>query len=1023
MHSPTVTRLPISVICLTTHLSHEAVGVQTCHGLIVFCATPFPVQFLPLLLRRLTLVSAVGVGIPAAVGIGWVANALRIARGVPELASVLSEGVPQVSVESLGGSGLGSVPGVENVGSSQHGSGNSGQPGSSDPWETVPDDEVSDPVDSTPDEEFHSAKEYQSGEGDVDEHTESGDDGRPDDVTENPDERIEDWLDEVEDEVSRDEGQDQDWRDEVQEEEPLDEAQHASENSGPRIPENMHDLDADTIESAKELEGTLEETGYTSEQIKQLMDRFRADCAEVEAWAKTQQEAAQGAAPDAGPESGGTAEGSFGGIAWHMPDPDYSAASDEGWQRMMDEGFTAESGGTSVFDWAAEAAAQVVGGVVGVGGATTGGVAGAIDSMAAQMAADVATSGAGAGEVIDALISAGVPAGHAQYTSQVISHDIKMLPEAGPSNAARNAALKIISKAVTPQGMAISEAATTAMGGHPGKSVADALREAGVPEDAVDKTIKDVKAAYDGAAGKPALQRSAAVINAISNAFPPDSAETSSGGLRAPNQDLVGKVARALVNAAGTSYNFWHVYPSAVYHVLKNYQGKESPEVSETLSKILDNGPPPQTGSWWGITFPFQRLKIQGHHRKVSPEDAFKAKWLGIGSANKTTDKPTDKPTDKLDPTEIGFCGRLTDDEMAKSFENDGKAVSDSLALLYDDYGRPGFLARLRRVQSERDTLLKAVPIAICSMYKDPESIRMTPPGTMEPKETLRVLLSLWNKLLKIKRDGNSTTTPAPPWSQESIPRIGYCWNLTDSMLDMAQNMDVPSICRKIGEAVGVNKTYLEDWARHDPATFDTMRTHNLPTLLCGLQAKVTSKSKQEMELEPLTIDENRVNYAYNLLGELEAAMSDLIAAGVGSDVSEHSGKNMGDLNRYFIMAPKLSLPHGRLCEKMYSENLDATIMDYINNGGEFIINDKETDAENAVVEAARLFKLYRGQYLWYMELHPDEVAQAVEVVDDAECRLHYSLTHYGSAPVPDSAAVLSSLQAMLKAFREIHKD
>lgn len=489
------------------------------------------------------------------------------------------------------------------------------------------------------------------------------------------------------------------------------------------------------------------------------------------------------------------------------------------------------------------------------------------------MAADVASSGAGAGAVAEALLQAGVPASDIASTLGAISNAVKALPNVGPSNAARNAALEVISEAVTPQGAAVSEAAAAALGGPPGENVANALREAGIPENAVDSTIQAIDGAIGGAraAGETGPKLLTAAINAIWGAFP--------GGLPGP----VGDMSRALLNVVGASYNFWYIYPKAIYSYLQELEAEnhgKDPKLSETLAEMLADGPPPEVGPFMDITFPYRRRRIRGSRVKVRPGEG-----------------------------------------------------------------------------------------------------------------------------------GNSpSTSPSPT----VIPRVGYCENLTDAQLGLATSIKLSDDMYEYGS---VNKTYLAEWLRDDPAAFNDLRTNTVPVSLCGIQTKLKST--------PILEDERRrLNLVLRLLEQLDSGLKQV---STGLDGLEPVPPATGEVqnlafSHYFIKVPKLRLlSFGHMCP--YLDDLPTWVK---------MMEDESTlqeakSWEKLVDDSVDFFKHHEYTYMLYMEVHLAELPVALETLKDVECYLLKLLDRYPDHSErpgkPTRHETLERVRAMLKTFQKIQVD
>lgn len=577
-----------------------------------------------------------------------------------------------------------------------------------------------------------------------------------------------------------------------------------------------------------------------------------------------------------GGSSNGGSSGSSNGGGSNGGSSNGGSSNDGGSSNGGSDSNTPSEGGSSNAPSGVDGSNTAGGGSNGAGGDSS-----ATGSSSAETAADVASSGAGPGAVADALLQAGVPAINVASTLGAISNAIKALPNAGPSNAARNAALKVISEAITPQGAAVSAAASAVLGGASGEAVAKALREAGVPEDAIDSTVRAVNDAIEGARAAGETNGAKLMTAAIDAIW------------RMP--DPVGELSRALLNVVGASYNFWYMYPRAVYRSLQELEKKEhgrDSELSRTLAEILADGPPPEMGPLMDIKFPFRRLRIRGYNLKV---------WPG-----KVPDKATDT----------------------------------------------------------------------------------SPPAPPEP------------------------TQPAVP------PGMGHCDNLTDAQFGSALSIEVSDDMYEYGS---VNKTYLAEWLRNDPAAFNDLRTNGVPVSMCWVQFR--------LKYTPVSEDERRrFNLVFHLLEQLESGLNQVSRGVDGLEPAppatggEHQDR-VFDHRNYFIKVPKLSLPSfGHMCP-----HVDDILT------WEILPEDDsplwEVEAwEKLVDDSVDLFKHHEYTYMLYMEVHLAELSAALEILQDAECYLRGFLEKY-----PDKSErpgkpttrheTLERVQAMLKRFRKIQVD
>ncbi|KAI3390313.1 hypothetical protein diail_10302 [Diaporthe ilicicola] len=246
-----------------------------------------------------------------------------------------------------------------------------------------------------------------------------------------------------------------------------------------------------------------------------------------------------------------------------------------------------------------------------------------IASQGLRTAAEVATSGASPEAISDALIRAGVPAGEVVSTSAAITAAIDTAPKGYQGYPAKSTALKVISKAVTRQSVSAANAAIAATDGASGEALASYLSSAGVPSYALHITAEAVKDAIQGASasGSDPLR---AALGKITQASPLGWFGSSSE-MSASNT----AVSEALLDVLGASYNFWHGYSNALYHTFKKL---DSQSHSDTLEKILANGPPPAMQPYRDITFPYHRGGNQSHVNEPSH-----------GKHDKGSDKATSK--------------------------------------------------------------------------------------------------------------------------------------------------------------------------------------------------------------------------------------------------------------------------------------------------------------------------------------------------------------------------------------------
>lgn len=289
-----------------------------------------------------------------------------------------------------------------------------------------------------------------------------------------------------------------------------------------------------------------------------------------------------------------------------------------------------------------------------------------LNSWGVQAAAQVAsTPGTGAGEIADALLKAGVPADAVESTAEAVSHSVNTAAKGWIGRPAYNAALGVISSAVTSSGMAAAEAAKAAVNGASGPGLAWSLGPAGVPASAADATAEAMKdaiqqakesgaepvvaainviskaaspaglaaaAAYDGASGSslaPALSAAGvptdslgATADAVSAAVSANSG-SKSAALNAAS-DIIASAAsptyarmnspappvspaQGALDVVGATFNFWHTIPWLAWETLSKLEANATDSSDkEGLAALRALGPPPDWSSRF-VTFPYRR--------------------------------------------------------------------------------------------------------------------------------------------------------------------------------------------------------------------------------------------------------------------------------------------------------------------------------------------------------------------------------------------------------------------------------
>lgn len=601
-------------------------------------------------------------------------------------------------------------------------------------------------------------------------------------------------------------------------------------------------------------------------------------------------------------------------------------------------------------------------------------------------------------ERVNALIEAGVPAIDIKDTWKTMEE--AMGPVDGSSVEEQyNAALDALAEHVTPQDVAFAEAGHAAARGSDPESFKNSLRHAGFPEEALDSTVDSVKDAIQAATENGANPVGSA-IDTIRNAFPPGAGDTSSGGVRGPNE----AIKNALLDVLRASSNFWPRYANAVYDTLKKLEGKPH---SKTLDEILANGPPPKMPLYRDIGYPYRRGKIPGPGKEPVPV------------------KPGEDYADFMhrNSTVPFFCARRTIKEIREPAKADTKAVKDGLKNLNgDQHLRDTYLTNLKHDQDKVSRLLEAVPNAICRLRAYPDTVGIyntscaiskKPCNPDDPKsvvheETAQALLRLWNSVLKSK------TTPI------EVPETNYCTTISSKQFSEANFMSKQSLSDVLAKYDNVNKTALEKLAKHDRNTFIWMRTWSVPIIKC----------KIHMELESPTLSEKeRTEYqgSLKMMEEVSRNSYDIIEADPDSDgvkpapsttrdgstkptsttakptstttkptsttaksTSTTAKPTPTETKPDSLNVPEFKLPRGPVCpdfkhHKPPGEKDPPWAIK--------LVEDKtyaeQLKAFRAMsVQALDLFNHHKDEYLRHLQSHPDKLATTIKLVDDVECAM-----------------------------------
>lgn len=331
-----------------------------------------------------------------------------------------------------------------------------------------------------------------------------------------------------------------------------------------------------------------------------------------------------------------------------------------------------------------------------------------LNSWGVQAAAQVAsTPGAKVEEIADVLLKAGVPADAITSTADAVSHSVNTAGKGWIGRPAYNAALGVISSAVTSAGMAGAEAAKAAVRGATGRGLAASLGAAGVPASAADATAAAVNeaiqeavasgsdpvnaaikvisnaaspsglaagAAWEGASGSslaPALSAAgvpteslgaiaAAVAAAVSanrgsrsaamNAASEIIASAASPAYkRMSNPAPPASPAQAALDVVGATFNFWHIIPWLAWDTLNKLDVNETDSLDmDDLATILAIGPPPEEWSSRFTTFPYRRGGNRVTGVPSLPTDALRptpsSTYQGMHNATHNATTPTLKP-------------------------------------------------------------------------------------------------------------------------------------------------------------------------------------------------------------------------------------------------------------------------------------------------------------------------------------------------------------------------------------------
>lgn len=289
----------------------------------------------------------------------------------------------------------------------------------------------------------------------------------------------------------------------------------------------------------------------------------------------------------------------------------------------------------------------------------------AANSWAVQAAAEIAASGSSSAEALsDALLKAGVPTEAVESTSEAALNAVNAAGRGWIGRPSFNAALNVISSAVTPAGTAAAEAAQMAVNGAAGAGLEASLAAAGVPATALEATTAAMGEAISAAvaagtepvvaaigvvasAASPAGVAAATAMSGASSAavaqalaaagVAPGAIGATANAVAAAISDAGGSGSAALMAATniianagssvfksgsfsffgppsspsqavldvlGTSFNFWHIFPVVVWDAVTKL-GETSD--SEAVAKVLGYGPPPVLDTYRDITFPYLR--------------------------------------------------------------------------------------------------------------------------------------------------------------------------------------------------------------------------------------------------------------------------------------------------------------------------------------------------------------------------------------------------------------------------------
>ncbi|KAK7726987.1 hypothetical protein SLS63_007409 [Diaporthe eres] len=337
-----------------------------------------------------------------------------------------------------------------------------------------------------------------------------------------------------------------------------------------------------------------------------------------------------------------------------------------------------------------------------------------LNSWGVQAAAQVAsTPGASVEEIADSLLKAGVPADAVTSTADAVSHSVSTAGKGWIGRPAYNAALGVISSAVTSAGMAGAEAAKAAVKGATGPGLAASLGAAGVPASAADATAAAVQeaiqaavasgsdpvisainvisdaaspsglaagAAWDGASGSslaPALSAAgvppeslgdtAAAVGAAVSA----NSDSRSAAVNAASEIIANAAspayermsnpappvspAQAALDVVGATFNFWHIIPWLAWDTLNKMDVNETDSSDmDGLANLLALGPPPEEWSSRFTSFPYRRGGNRVTGVPSLPTDA-------VRPTPSSTHQGTQSSTPILKPAPPGTGGYLYD--------------------------------------------------------------------------------------------------------------------------------------------------------------------------------------------------------------------------------------------------------------------------------------------------------------------------------------------------------------------------